>query len=101
MTQQDVPAPINPGRPVTRDDLIPGRLIVRWTVTGKTRVIAPMPCHDRQYVTADPTRGDAVAICRACGASYDLHLQPDCEGGHWAEYTFRYRPYLLSNGRRS
>jgi hypothetical protein len=98
---QDRPEPIGASAHVSKADLIPGRLVERWTEpTSGGRVRCPLPCHEVQEVVVDPRRGnEAVVICRVCSESYDLELRADSDGGHWAIFTVTLRPFLLSRAR--
>ncbi len=99
-------APIGPEVTVTRRDLRPGVVIVRWTEPSATNrpgeqgVMVPLPCHDKQRVRVDAARGlRAAATCRQCSESYDLELQPDSDGGHFAQLTVAHVPVLISRAR--
>lgn len=100
MTEPERPRPIAAGEQVTKADLKPGRVIERWTDTTATHVRVPMPCHERQVVTA--TRGtiSAVAVCRACSETYEMVLEPDFDGGHFAILTVAHVPHLISRQAR-
>lgn len=99
----ETPAPraIGAGEQVTMADLIPGRVIERWTDTTATHVRVPLPCHERQVVTA--TRGtiSAVVVCRACSETYEMVLEPDFDGGHFAILTVAHVQHLISRQARS
>ena len=60
----------------------------------------PLPCHERQVVTADRHTVHAVAVCRLCSRTYKLKLEPDADGGHFAVLTVAHVPYLLSRQSR-
>ncbi|MFF5230246.1 hypothetical protein [Dactylosporangium sp. NPDC000521] len=90
------PRAIGAGEHVTVADLTPGRIIERWTDTSTSTVRVPMPCHERQVVTASRHTVNAVAVCRLCSRTYELTLEPDADGGHFAILTVAYVPHLLS-----
>ncbi|GAA3386378.1 hypothetical protein [Cryptosporangium minutisporangium] len=92
------PRPIGPGDPVPHSELRPGRLIARWTDNLRSRQVrVPLPCHERQTVTANPRRPLAgVVVCRVCSRTFDLELTDDNDGGYTAWFTVAYRPFLLS-----
>lgn len=92
----DQPRAIGAAEVVTKADLIPGRVVERWTDTTSAGVRVPMPCHERQTVVADRHTNGAVAVCRLCSQTYDLTLEPDFDGGHFAILTVAYLPYLIS-----
>lgn len=94
----ETPAPraIGAGELVTKADLTPGRVIERWTDTSTTSIRVPMPCHERQVVTATRDTVSAVAVCRACSETYEMVLEPDFDGGHFAMLTVAYVPHLIS-----
>jgi hypothetical protein len=90
------PRPIAAGEQVTRADLKPGRVIERWTDTTATTIRVPMPCHERQVVTATRDTYSAVAVCRTCSETYDMVLERDFDGGHFAILTVAHVPFLIS-----
>lgn len=95
------PRYLGPGDTVTRADLTEhGLLIYRWTSnTRDGNVRVPLPCHERQAVTADPRRC-AVVVCRICSATYDLELVDAGVADYTAHLTVNHnRPYLLSRAQ--
>jgi hypothetical protein len=99
----ETPAPraIGAGELVTKADLVPGRVIERWTDTSATTIRVPMPCHERQVVTAARDTYSAVAVCRACSETYEMVLERDSDGGHFAILTVAYVQHLISRQARS
>jgi hypothetical protein len=61
----------------------------------------PLPCHERQIVTATRGTVSAVAVCRVCSETYDMVLEPDFDGGHFAIFTVAYVQHLISRQARS
>jgi hypothetical protein len=101
MAQPEKPRAIGAGELVTKADLVPGRVIERWTDTTDTTIRVPMPCHERQVVTATRDTYSAVAVCRACSETYDMVLEPDFDGGHFAILTVASVQYLISRQSRA
>lgn len=99
--EKPAPRPIAAGEQVARSDLAPGRIIERWTDTTATTIRVPMPCHERQIVTAPRDTYSAVAVCRACSETYEMVLEPDFDGGHFAILTVAHVQHLISRQARS
>ncbi len=97
----DEPRAIGAGELVTKADLKPGRVIERWTDTTATTIRVSMPCHERQVVTAARGTYSAVAVCRTCSETYEMTLEPDFDGGHFAILTVAHVQHLISRQARS
>lgn len=84
------PAPIpsiGPGSSVTLDQLIPGRLVQRYTEEMGEKVRTDVPCCDR-WITVEAEDGLEVdVVCPFDGLRYTLNLVGDSDGGLWANFT--------------
>ncbi|NRQ31344.1 hypothetical protein HII36_05755 [Nonomuraea sp. NN258] len=89
-TPQPEPAqipPIWPGNPVTLAQLIPGRLVQRYTEEAGEEVRTDVPCCERR-ITVEARDGlETDLVCPFDGLRYTLVLVDDEDGGLWANFT--------------
>jgi len=92
---KDLP-PIAMDDPVTAGDLVPGRLIYRFTENlPRGLVRTAMPCCPRQIVRLGQ-REAVTAVCRHCSTTFDLNLWDQGGQDFRAEFTVAQWQFRLS-----
>lgn len=100
------PPAIGPAERVSRDRLVPGLAVMRWTQLlrsprDQVRFLFRVPCCDRTVRTTYTHEGPVAfdVLCVPCRVAYECEAWPDADGGMWARLIVQRFRYLVTSAR--